>query len=80
MSNIQVFVKHHDGKTSTFEVKGDDKVSKVKDMIYEDRGIPADKTYLVHNGKKLLDENTLEDSGVKDMGTIFSMLRLLGGQ
>eukprot|EP00906_Rhabdomonas_costata_P027134 RCo038581 len=76
---MQLFVKTLTGKTVAINVDGKDSVADVKSKIFSLEGIPEDLQCLIFGGKQLLDESTLEESGVEQECILNLTVRLLGG-
>ena len=79
LGGIQIFVKTLTGQNMTVEVEDSDKISDIKQKIFEKEGIPADQQRLVFGGKQLEDNNTIADYDIKADSSLHLVLRLRGG-
>ncbi|XP_010552232.1 PREDICTED: ubiquitin receptor RAD23d-like isoform X2 [Tarenaya hassleriana] len=74
---MKIFVKTLKGTSFEIEVKPDDKVTDVKKTIETVQGAnvyPAAQQMLIHQGKVLSDETTLEENKISENGFIVIML------
>ncbi|XP_078444844.1 rad23 UV excision repair protein family [Wolffia australiana] len=74
---MKVFVKTLKGSHFEIEVNPEDKVGDVKKNIETSQGqnvYPADKQMLIHQGKILKDDSTLEQNGVSEASFLVIML------
>lgn len=62
---MQVFVQVPTGKYLTIEVKPDDTIAAVKEIISEKTGVPAKRQRLFYDGKELEDNNALWDYSIQ---------------
>eukprot|EP00446_Apocalathium_sp_SHHI-4_P009637 CAMPEP_0177167326 /NCGR_PEP_ID=MMETSP0367-20130122/8493_1 /TAXON_ID=447022 ORGANISM="Scrippsiella hangoei-like, Strain SHHI-4" /NCGR_SAMPLE_ID=MMETSP0367 /ASSEMBLY_ACC=CAM_ASM_000362 /LENGTH=132 /DNA_ID=CAMNT_0018613425 /DNA_START=11 /DNA_END=409 /DNA_ORIENTATION=+ len=65
-----VFVVMPDGKKLTEHVMADDKVRTLKERLYDQTGIPADKQKLIFQGQSLDDAHSIADSGLSRESTV----------
>ena len=74
----QIFVKTLSGETITLDfMQGTDTIQSVKAEIQFKEGVPADTDYrmrLLLKGKRLEDERTLADYGVRDQAVLHRRL------
>ncbi|RHN56826.1 putative E3 ubiquitin-protein ligase SIN [Medicago truncatula] len=75
---MQIFVKGLDGKTKTLKVKSSYRIPKVKEMIFENDGIPVQDQRLIFARMQLDGNRTLADYNVTKESTLHLVLRLLG--
>ena len=71
---MQIFVKTLTGKTITLAVEAGDTVAAVKQMIFEQEGIPPDQQRLIFSGKQLEDSRTMSDYRVEADATLHLVL------
>ncbi|BHF79510.1 hypothetical protein SprV_0702263000 [Sparganum proliferum] len=76
---MQIFVRTLQGKRITLDVEPSNKISEIKEMIYQREGIPAKQQRLVFAGKQLQDKVTLSKSEVEEKSTLHLLLYLEGG-
>lgn len=56
-------------------------VKSIHRQIYQRDGMTSlNLTYLIHEGKQLYSDRTLADYGIKNVSTVYMVLRLRGGQ
>jgi len=77
--NMQIFVKHLSGETTTLDVGPDMIVYVVKELLEEKRGTSVDEIRLIFAGRQLEDDKTLSDYTIQKESTIHEVLRLKGG-
>ncbi|GFO43316.1 poly [ADP-ribose] polymerase, partial [Plakobranchus ocellatus] len=66
------------GQTRKFVCKPNQKISDLKEFLYEQDGTPTDVQRFLYNGKNLQDDDTLEDCGA-DVGAVFYLVQRLRG-
>ncbi|NWI54227.1 OASL2 protein, partial [Calyptomena viridis] len=76
---MQVFVKDHKNKLTTYTVLPTHTVRQLKEQIQSRQGPPADQQNLVYGSKNLEDQHTLAHYNIQPMKTIHLHLRLRGG-
>ena len=78
---MPLFVKILTGKTIHLNVDSSHTVYEIKIvvMICMGEGIPPKQQRLIHAGKQLADDRTMESYGIKEHSTIHLVLRLRGG-
>ncbi|XP_038145924.1 polyubiquitin-like [Cyprinodon tularosa] len=77
-STFQVFLQNEKGKTSTYDITGDETVENFKRRVQEREGVPANQQRLIHEGREM-QGGKLTDYNVRELSTIFMTLRLRGG-
>ncbi|XP_015249827.1 PREDICTED: polyubiquitin-like [Cyprinodon variegatus] len=77
-STFQVFLQNEKGKTSTYDITGDETVENFKRRVQEREGVPANQFRLIHEGREM-QGGKLTDYNVKKHSTITMALRLRGG-
>ncbi|XP_033127616.1 ubiquitin-like protein 4A [Anneissia japonica] len=80
-NRFQIFVKDLQGRSLTFEVYPDTTVIELKHMIFTRCQIAVASQRLLFQGKQLVDEHTMEFSGIRKgmNATIHLALRCRGG-
>ena len=76
---MPLFVKILTGKTIHLNVDSSHTVYEIKVMIYMGEGIPPKQQMLIHAGKQLAGDRTMESYGIKEHSTIHLVPRLRGG-
>jgi len=80
---MQIFCVSLQGKTLTLDVKGDYKISKLRQIVVERIGTHDDELRLVWGGKEIQvgteGDLTLDKLGIQNGSTVFALLRLRGG-
>lgn len=76
---IQIFIKHLNGKITTLKVDNEMNVRELKKIIAEKEGIPPDQQRIIFAGECLEDKETLKEVGIKNCYTLHLVLRLRGG-
>ncbi|KAJ4454280.1 hypothetical protein PAPYR_11056 [Paratrimastix pyriformis] len=76
---LQIFYRNLSGHSVTLDVSPTDTIRKIKERITEIEGIPVDEQRLMKGGEQLVDDRSLQDSGVDREATLELALRLLGG-
>lgn len=78
-STFQVFLKNDKGTTSTYDITKEETVDSFKKRVQEREGVPENQQRLNHEGKEMQSGYKLSDYKVRELSTIFLMLRLRGG-
>ena len=75
----QVFIKTLTGRKQAFNFEPENQVLAVKQALQEKEGIQVDQIRLIHSGKQLADDKTLESYNIVAGATIHMVLQLRGG-
>ena len=76
---FQIFIKTLTGRKQAFNFEPDNQVLAVKQASQEKEGIQVDQIRLIHSGKQLADDKTLESYNIAAGATIHMVLQLRGG-
>jgi hypothetical protein len=76
---IQIFIKTLTGRKQAFNFEPENQVLAVKQALQEKEGIQVDQIRLIHSGKQLADDKTLESYNIAAGATIHMVLQLRGG-
>ena len=77
---VQIFIKTLTGRKQAFNFEPENQVLAVKQALQEKEGIQVDQIRLIHSGKQLADDKTLESYNISAGATIHMVLQLRGGQ
>jgi hypothetical protein len=77
---VQIFIKTLTGRKQAFNFEPENQVLAVKQALQEKEGIQVDQIRLIHSGKQLADDKTLESYNIAAGATIHMVLQLRGGQ
>jgi hypothetical protein len=77
---MQIFVFILNGRTITVDILAEDKISLLKEKIFDKEGIDPEYQRLFFGGKTLEDDFTLNDYNVMKESTIHLVARLPGGK
>lgn len=75
----QIFIKTLTGRKQAFNFEPENQVLAVKQALQEKEGIQVDQIRLIHSGKQLADDKTLESYNITAGATIHMVLQLRGG-
>jgi len=75
----QIFIKTLTGRKQAFNFEPENQVLSVKQALQEKEGIQVDQIRLIHSGKQLADDKTLESYNIAAGATIHMVLQLRGG-
>ena len=78
-SDMQIFVKHPDGKTITLEAEANTTINNIKAIIKNMEGIPTKQQRLIFKDQQLEDGCTISDYNIQNETTITLMLAIKGG-
>eukprot|EP00538_Stauroneis_constricta_P014058 CAMPEP_0119560280 /NCGR_PEP_ID=MMETSP1352-20130426/14482_1 /TAXON_ID=265584 /ORGANISM="Stauroneis constricta, Strain CCMP1120" /LENGTH=128 /DNA_ID=CAMNT_0007608229 /DNA_START=22 /DNA_END=409 /DNA_ORIENTATION=+ len=73
---MQIFIKTLTGRKQAFNFEPDNQVLAVKQALQEKEGIQVDQIRLIHSGKQLADDKTLESYNIAAGATIHMVLQL----
>ncbi len=73
---FQIFIKSIHGKTIAIDVNEVDTIKELKEAIFIKTKIPCIYQILIHNGKNLLDTETIQSYHIKESDTILMSLRM----
>jgi len=77
-SVYKLYIKTLIGTTIPIEVVHNASIWNLKTKVFDAEGIPQDQQRMIHTGKQLEDERTIQDYGIKNYDTIHLVLRLKG--
>ena len=77
--DMQIFVKHPDGKAITLDVEASDTIKNIKAIIMNKEGIPKKQQRLLFMDMQLEDGYTISDYDIQKESTITLMLSIRGG-
>jgi len=77
--SAQIFIKTLTGRKQAFNFEPENQVLVVKQALQEKEGIQVDQIRLIHSGKQLADDKTLESYNIAAGATIHMVLQLRGG-
>lgn len=77
--SMQIFIKTLTGRKQAFNFEPENQVLAVKQALQEKEGIQVDQIRLIHSGKQLADDKTLESYNIGAGATIHMVLQLRGG-
>ena len=75
----QIFIKTLTGRKQAMNFEPENQVLAVKQALQEKEGIQVDQIRLIHSGKQLADDRTLESYNIGAGATIHMVLQLRGG-
>jgi ubiquitin-like protein Nedd8 len=76
---LQIYIKTLTGRKQAFNFEPENQVLAVKQALQEKEGIQVDQIRLIHSGKQLADDKTLESYNIGAGATIHMVLQLRGG-
>ena len=76
---VQIFIKTLTGRKQALNFEPENQVLAVKQALQEKEGITVDQIKLIHSGKQLADDKTLESYNIVAGATIHMVLQLRGG-
>jgi len=78
-SEVQIFVKHINGRTMALMVSPMDTVEHLMSKVQERTEIPPEEQRILYGGKQLTPGRTLSDYNISKESTLHLVLRLRGG-
>jgi len=72
-------VKTLTGKEIELDIDIDDKISRLKEKVEEQSGVPPQQQRLIFGGRQMPDDKTARDSGVTAGSVLHLVLALRGG-
>ena len=76
---LQIFIKTLTGRKQALNFEPENQVLAIKQALQEKEGIQVDQIKLIHSGKQLADDKTLESYNIVAGATIHMVLQLRGG-
>lgn len=76
---MKLIIKKLDGRKETIEVKGTDKIDKIKSIFADKVGIKKEQIRFIRKGIHLLDDETVDSSKLVDGDQIHMIMQLKGG-
>ncbi|EJD51781.1 ubiquitin [Auricularia subglabra TFB-10046 SS5] len=73
-------VKTLTGKEIELDIDLDDKITRIKEKVEEQSGVPPQQQRLIHQGRQLVDDKTARESNINPGNTLHLVLALRGGQ
>jgi len=75
---MQITVKTLTGRKTSLNFEGTDTVLRVKQALQEKEGIQVDQIRLIHGGRQLTDDKSLQEENITAGTTIHMVLQLRG--
>ena len=76
---MQIAIKTLTGKIWNVEVESSDTIENVKVKIQDQEGIPPDQQRLIHQGRLLIDHETLAELNIREGTVLHMVVRMHGG-
>ena len=73
---MQIFIKTLTGKTIELNVNLIDTINHIKQQIHEKDGIPPDQQRLIHGGKQIVNDKTINYYNIQPGATLHIILAL----
>jgi Ubiquitin family len=78
-TRAQIYIKTLTGRKQALNFEPDNQILQVKQALQEKEGIQVDQIKLIHSGKQLADDKSLESYNITAGATIHMVLQLRGG-
>ncbi|KXN88987.1 Ubiquitin-like protein 1 [Leucoagaricus sp. SymC.cos] len=72
-------VKTLTGKEIELDIDPDDKITRVKEKVEEQSGVPPQQQRLIFSGRQMADDKTARDLGINPGSVLHLVLALRGG-
>ncbi|EJD01695.1 ubiquitin [Fomitiporia mediterranea MF3/22] len=76
---MRIKVKTLTGREIELDIDEEDQVSRIKEKVEEQSGVPPQQQRLIHGGRQMQDEKTASEVGVKPGDVLHLVLALRGG-
>ncbi|KZT60831.1 ubiquitin [Calocera cornea HHB12733] len=73
-------VKTLTGKEIEIEIEPDDPISRIKEKVEEQSGVPPQQQRLIFSGRQMADEKTAKELNITSGSTLHLVLALRGGR
>ena len=75
-----ICIKTLSGRKLNLDFESKQKIIEIKEALQEKEGIPKEQIRLIHSGKVMNDEMSLEESNISSGANIMMALHLKGGK
>ncbi|XP_052241111.1 uncharacterized protein LOC127851394 isoform X2 [Dreissena polymorpha] len=76
---VQIFVRQLTGKILEVDIRLDQTVSQLKQLVEDSTGVPIDQQRMIFAGRELEEDRFLYEFDIEDKATLHLVLRLRGG-